>query len=301
MIQINCENGNQAIFIMKRKMDRNEIQAAEVILESGAIAKLFPLNFEEALTNTYLEDPCGVLPNALWKTLARLEDYQTSYTIENGLVTHLQIARQDSQLLCWHREISLAVMSEKATEQLDFAILHESHIENFATDQFDHTPYFRLIHTHKTLPSQENTPGFAIAPANPKSEADFISEFIDLCYPDKHPSKNNVLEWIEHPVFDPSLWLWVIDTATDTPAALGIAELDRTIQEGSLEWIQTLPEYRGHGLAKQVTLELLNRLSQNANFTTVSGEAHNDTHPDILYRKVGFEGDDIWWVLRRKE
>ena len=42
-----------------------------------------------------------------------------------------------------------------------------------------------------------------------------------------------------------------------------------------------------------------NSLKNIADFTTVSGEVDNKTNPEKLYRRCGFEGDDIWYVLRK--
>jgi GNAT superfamily N-acetyltransferase len=90
-----------------------------------------------------------------------------------------------------------------------------------------------------------------------------------------------------------------MDEAQNAPAALGIAEFDPMIDEGSLEWIQVLPAYRGRGLGQQIVFELLNLLHGKAAFTTVAGQVDNPTYPERLYRRCGFDGDDYWWVLRK--
>ena len=116
----------------------------------------------------------------------------------------------------------------------------------------------------------------------------------DACYPSISPDASEVRAWTAHPVFDPGLWIWIIDVAADRPAALGIAEFDPAVSEGSLEWIQVLPRYRGRGLGSALVSELLARLAGRADFTTVSGRIENETHPERLYRRCGFTGDDIW-------
>jgi ribosomal protein S18 acetylase RimI-like enzyme len=80
-------------------------------------------------------------------------------------------------------------------------------------------------------------------------------------------------------------------------AALGIADFDAEIKEGSLEWIQVLPSKRGLGLGKMLVNELLQRLKSKADFVTVSGRVDNPANPQALYRKCGFTGDDIWYVV----
>ena len=46
--------------------------------------------------------------------------------------------------------------------------------------------------------------------------------------------------------------------------------------------------------------ELLTRLQGKADFVTVSGKVDNVTKPEMLYRKCGFKGDDIWHILTKK-
>ena len=100
------------------------------------------------------------------------------------------------------------------------------------------------------------------------------------------------------PVFDNDLWVFICDKQSLSPIALGIADFDRNIGEGSLEWIQALPDYRGRGLGTKIVFELLFRLKEKASFITVSGEVYNPTNPETLYRKCGFSGDDVWYVFR---
>ncbi|MFX0205782.1 MAG: GNAT family N-acetyltransferase [Candidatus Hodarchaeota archaeon] len=94
--------------------------------------------------------------------------------------------------------------------------------------------------------------------------------------------------------------IWVIDEIKNTPAGMGIAELDMTIPEASLEWIQVLPEYRNQGIGKAIVIELLNRYKDKVKFITVSGKVNNQTNPEELYKKCGFKGRDIWWVLSKR-
>lgn len=188
----------------------------------------------------------------------------------------------------------------KEIQSLEFALLHQDFRSSKDLKEFgDRQPYFRLIHRMKTIPAVELPEGFSFVTANPETEAQAISDFISACYEEIHPGPETVLGWCEHPVFDENLWVWIIDEARSTPAALGIAEFDLTIAEGSLEWIQVLPDYRCKGLGKQIVNELHSRLQNRAEFTTVASRVDNATHPEKLYRRCGFEGDDIWWVLQR--
>ena len=90
-----------------------------------------------------------------------------------------------------------------------------------------------------------------------------------------------------------------METHTGTIVATGIAELDREIGEGVLEWIQVSQRHRGKGLGRYVVSELLRRLKSKAGFATVSGQCNNASNPEMLYRKCGFSGNDVWHILRK--
>jgi GNAT superfamily N-acetyltransferase len=126
-----------------------------------------------------------------------------------------------------------------------------------------------------------------------------VADLICRCYDVLKPSPETIARWCEHPVFREDLWIWIVEKSTGDPVGLGIAEFDSSVPEGSLEWIQVLPSYRGWGLGRAVVTALLDRLQDEASFTTVSGRVDNRTHPENLYRRCGFRGKDNWWVLAK--
>lgn len=80
-----------------------------------------------------------------------------------------------------------------------------------------------------------------------------------------------------------------------------MADFDSQMQEGIIEWIQVLPEYRGKKIGQLLVNELLLRMKTMAKFATVSGQMNNPSSPEKLYRKCGFVGNDIWHILRSKK
>jgi GNAT superfamily N-acetyltransferase len=254
------------------------------------------MNFREALIATYCENPCQVLPNALWKTLSWLDGWRSSFNVENDVVTHLESWNENRLMLYWSRSRE---QLPNLSQNLDFALVHQDYLPSFPVSKFAvQTPYFRLIHKADETEQLVHLPqGFAFVDVNVFQEVDAIASLIGQCYPDLQPDAETVKGWFEHPTFDSSLWIWVMDVAKGIPVGLGIAELDETIQEGSLEWIQVLPAYRGLGLGKSIVQRLLLRFGKRVKFTTVSGEADNTTRPEALYRSCGFKGIDVWWLL----
>jgi len=257
-------------------------------------------DFREALIGVYRENPCEVLPNALWKSLTWVNEFETDFKIKAGVISQLMIWDPSKLMLYWNRDRDLPPQIPLVEDRsLAFALLHQDFIASIGLKHIrQRQSYFRLIHMMGSIPGRKVPNGYSFSAADPERDSQEISELIGACYEDIHPSPETVAGWRENPVFDPELWIWIIDEISRKPAGLGIAEYDPVIGEGSLEWIQILTEYRGQGLGKAIVYELLRKLEGRAQFTTVSGPVDNRTQSEMLYRSCGFEGEDIWWVLR---
>ncbi len=205
---------------------------------------------------------------------------------------------QDQLLLYWKKQPTRLNYS-----QFDFpklALVHQQMLPDFPSEKYPHpTAYFRYCHSMNTLPAINLGQDFDLMEAKPEQQSAQTSDFLNRCYPNMNLDPQTVLGWIRHPTFLPDLWLWIVDLKNNCPAALGIAEFDPEIKEGALEWIQVHPDYRRQGLGKAVVIELLMRLKEIADFTTVSGQVDNPTNPGMLYKSCGFEGEDIWWVFQQ--
>jgi len=60
-----------------------------------------------------------------------------------------------------------------------------------------------------------------------------------------------------------------------------------------------LPDYRSRGLGAALVSMLTAKLAERADFTTVGGALENSTDPQALYRRCGYSGRDVWWLLQR--
>jgi GNAT superfamily N-acetyltransferase len=218
-----------------------------------------------------------------------------------GQVTQLSMCDDETLYFYWHRERRPPSLPAEHLRRLRTVLIHETLLAEAPLSHLTvRKPYFRLVH-RGPVAAPALPDGFHFAAVNPADDAGAVAELIAGCYPDLRPGRETVQGWTTHPVFDESLWLWVMDEATGRPAGLGIAEYDATVPEGALEWIQVLPEYRGMGLGSCIVTELLRRLARRVAFTTVAGEVSNQGDAERLYRRCGFEGDDVWWLLRDKE
>ena len=79
-----------------------------------------------------------------------------------------------------------------------------------------------------------------------------FAEHINRCYSKIGITEADLRDYTARPVYDSALWLAIKDNQADEVVATGIAELDKEIGEGVLEWIQVSEQHRGYGLVKYV-------------------------------------------------
>lgn len=174
-------------------------------------------------------------------------------------------------------------------------IVHQDDFTEAKYRQYVDEPYFRLSHNLRGLSAPVLPQGYSLCSA---SLCDYAAH-INSCYAGIGITEEELRSYTARPVYDADLWLAVKDDRTGSIAATGIAELDQEVGEGILEWIQVSEDHRGCGLGSYIVLELLWRMKDKARFATVSGECHNLTNPEALYRRCGFTGSDIWHILRK--
>ena len=173
------------------------------------------------------------------------------------------------------------------------------HAKDFSQEllaEYADTPYFRLLHSMQSIDTPVLPQGFSFA----KAEDEMLAAHINRCYGADCVDGKELARWRQRKTYCEDLWITVCDAMGDI-AASGIGEIDGEMKEGALEWIQVSPSYRKCGLGKFIVLELLRRMESMADFVTVSGEVHNPSQPEKLYRACGFTGEDVWHVLRLKE
>jgi ribosomal protein S18 acetylase RimI-like enzyme len=178
------------------------------------------------------------------------------------------------------------------------ALVHDDCYQTLQNLNFSNkTAYFRIIHEGKP-PKDVCEKGFQYQVVNPSEDLPRVASFINRCYENISVNERIVESWLDHPVYDPKLWVWIKESRTDQFAALGITEIDHRVPEASLEWVQVHPDFQRRGLGRAIVCELLRRVSPWVDFTTVSGELNNPSNPEKLYRQLGFKGSDVWWMLK---
>lgn len=178
----------------------------------------------------------------------------------------------------------------------DMIILHEDDYTNTEYPQYVDAPYFRLYHDLKGLSAPMLPQGVSLC----KAELQDFADHINGCYAGICITEAELQNYTERLVFNADLWLAVKDDQIGVIVATAIGELDMEIGEGVLEWIQVSENRRGQGLGRYLVSELLWRIKDVADFATVSGQCHNPTNPEKLYRKCGFTGNDVWHILKKR-
>ncbi|MHB8071376.1 MAG: GNAT family N-acetyltransferase [Candidatus Cryosericum sp.] len=254
---------------------------------------------EAALRTLYRKDPSRILPNPLWKTVAKLQQLECRFLGDIGAVTGVEL-RQPGKLLIYGTRTQDPLMA--ASVKLDgvpTVSIHNDFVGPLAPWFDRKEAFFRLVHTGSELPLRVTVRGYGVKQVDTTTELPLVATILHACYDTPTPGTDELVEWVRRPVFDPRSWLWIMDTREKRPVALGIAEVDKLTEEGSLEWIQVLPAFRGLGLGTMLVQEMVNRLQQEVAFTTVSGQVRNSCEPERLFRRCGFAGHDVWWILHR--
>lgn len=175
-------------------------------------------------------------------------------------------------------------------------IVHNVAFSASMYENYTDEPYFRLFHSLENIKKQIVSHGYSHCDAG----IDEYAKHINSCYDDIGISESELKEYTKRSIYMPSLWIAVKHIESDEIAATGIAEFDKEIGEGVIEWIQVSKNHRRRGLATYLVNELLYRMKGYAKFATVSGKCEDPSCPELLYRKCGFTGSDIWHILREK-
>ena len=179
----------------------------------------------------------------------------------------------------------------------NMCIVHDSEFTEENYRDYHDEPYFRLYHNLAGVKTF-TVDGISIITAQ-YDDIPLLVEVINQSYADLSVTTEQLIGYTKTEVFCPELWIAAVDNSTSRVVGCGIADFDNEMHEGILEWIQVIPAYRGKKIGQLIVNELLKRMANVAEFATVSGKANNPTSPEMLYRKCGFVGNDIWHVLTK--
>lgn len=257
-------------------------------------------DFRRALTQVYRDHPCQVLAYPLWRALAELDAYETSVAVDSQGVNRLEAWNAQRLLIYWRRDQrqpSLLVSRRLAYQQA--AIIHQDFLDAPTVAGFKtfRSQYRLLYRPGAPLEDQPLPVGFRFADIIGSPED---LEGIAAQVAQGGEALVDVQSWLNSPAFAADLWLWLVDEATGQPIGLAVAEIDPQIREAVLLWVHVTPEYRGRGLGRGLVHEMLRRVGQRADFVTVAGPVEDRDNPGAFFRRCGFGGQDVWWLLSRE-
>lgn len=176
------------------------------------------------------------------------------------------------------------------------------HNQDFSEDmlcEFNDTEYFRYKHNLKKVDKSELQSEYCITTIT-ESQFSQLVELINNSYTHLGIKVDieQVKGWTSTEVYAPDLWTAIFKDYIMIGAI--IADYDKIAKEAIIEWMQVLPEYRGIGIASAILNDSLQRMQGRADFVTVSGMVNNKSKPEMIYRKCGFIGNDVWHILFRK-
>ena len=180
----------------------------------------------------------------------------------------------------------------------NMCIVHDSDFTIDRYPEYHNEPYFRLFHPLVDIPTTILDNVSIIT-----AKQDDIPIFVDIInrsYTDLSITLDQLNRYTQTEVYLPELWIIAVDNTTSCVVGCGIADFDKELQEGIIEWVQVLPTYRNQKIGQHIVNELLTRLSRIAKYATVSGKVNNPTTPEMLYRKCGFTGNDVWHILTKQ-
>jgi len=254
---------------------------------------------EAALRALYRRDPSRILPNPLWKTVARLQSLECRFISDGAQVTGVELREPGKVLIYGTRTQDPLRAASIKLDGVPTVYVHNDFVAPLAPWFDRKEAFFRLVHTGSELPLHATVPGYAIREVDMTTELPLVATILHACYDTPTPGTDEITTWTKSQVFAPHAWLWIVNRRAKRPVALGIAETDQLTGEASLEWVQVLPAFRSLGLGTMLVQELVYRLEQKVAFTTITGQVKNPCEPEHLFRRCGFAGRDVWWVLHR--
>lgn len=176
-------------------------------------------------------------------------------------------------------------------------IVHHNEYVRQAYQEYQDETYFRLYHGLGEI-EKAALNGTSIVTAK-REDIPTLVDIINQSYTDLSVTQEQLIGYTQTQVYEPNLWIMAVDAATSAVVGCAIADIDSQLREGIIEWVQVIPAYRRKGIGQLLVNELLRRMTDNADFATVSGKVNNATPPEKLYRKCGFVGSDIWHILTK--
>jgi GNAT superfamily N-acetyltransferase len=158
--------------------------------------------------------------------------------------------------------------------------------------------FFRAVLSKRAGRARELPRGLEIAPCDPSADLQAAADLLAACEPDptQRPEPDELRAQAETDYFYGPGWFFLKDGATGRAIGLSLSGYCPEFDEGFVDWIQVLPEYRHRGLGTVLLCESIHRL-QHAAFITVSGSLEPPHGASDLFERCGFKQIRTWRIL----
>ncbi len=194
------------------------------------------------------------------------------------------------------RESSLPYWKTKAIKNNNIIVIDDSKDSN---ENGEKEQYFKLYHSLEEIPEFVLKDNYYFKQVDISKEIFEVVNIINNSYEDIKVSSVQMTSYINSPVFDNELWLFVMEKNSHNYVGLLIADVDKVISEGIIEWLQVLPNYRNQGIGKALVCKCLKIIKKKALFAVVCGQMENTTNPLKIYEKCGFNDLNLWNIYRK--
>jgi len=240
-------------------------------------------------------DRCSVTaPFAYWKMKALMEDgdayafpeYDCRYLIRRG------------HLLYYDSPDDLCHIPAEELNALEAISLPASVFEGIKDSLTGFTvhEYWGLRYDFSAEPPPADTRRYEAAPFRFQDEGDYaLAAQIISGGEGGSPAwmtAEKVRRMAAFPAFDPTLWFFMCDRASQSRVAVSISAYSPEVKETDLDWIYVLPAFQGKGVGRYLLYETVRRCAGKSDVIRVGGTVE-------FYRKCGFVNDAQWvWAVK---
>jgi len=252
----------------------------------------------DLLENYYVQNPSQVSNIAFWKVIHFLKlgkvDYRTQDNkhylkciYQNKMFFYASWIEKEGKLFENIEDCNLT-LDELRT--LDFFLLNETQYKLLKPDG-DFEVSYPLFYKESNKPSCH---GYYVDSFDFEHDFEAAADFINKCYNIDSYTAKKVKAFTLDIAFDPELWVWIKQEASNEKAALAIGDFYTPIKEGSLDWVQVSPDFRGQGIGELLVYTLVKRIESKEGTIRVTGMA------DAFYERCGFEKASKWYIFDKK-
>ena len=247
--------------------------------------KISSAEFLAKYQQLFLSGTPGLGAFAYWKMRWLIENGECFYLPEHDCFYVIR----DKHLLVYHSPDGQMHLSEQALNQLDCitlpAALYDA-VKDSLTG-FEASYGWRLRYDFGYQPSQADESAYEAVDFDFTTPEHYVRAAEIIGGEGGWFMADNVRKMTTYPTFDPGLWFFVKDKATQALSAVSISTYEPQVRQTDLDWIFVAPQYHAKGCGRFLIEETIRRCRDKSDDICVAGE-------EAFYRKCGFVDHGLW-------